>query len=70
MSKKGHEMNREMIRALKADGEKLRQLTGEDHGPFEIPDAPCLECDGSGWLDDEQTKICCECDGTGLEADE
>lgn len=24
----------EMQRALEADGEKLRQLTGEDHGPF------------------------------------
>jgi hypothetical protein len=28
----------EMHRALAADGEKLRQLTGEDHGPFEIED--------------------------------
>lgn len=27
-------MNREMQRALEADGEKLRQLTGEDHGPY------------------------------------
>jgi hypothetical protein len=26
----------EMQRALEADGEKLRQLTGEDHGPFKI----------------------------------
>ena len=25
----------EMDRALEADGAKLRQLTGEDHGPFE-----------------------------------
>jgi hypothetical protein len=24
----------EMMKALLADGEKLRQLTGEDHGPF------------------------------------
>jgi hypothetical protein len=23
-----------MLKALEADGEKLRQLTGEDHGPF------------------------------------
>lgn len=26
--------NKEMQRALEADGEKLRQLTGEDHGPW------------------------------------
>lgn len=29
----------DMIAALKADGEKLRQLTGEDHGPY-FPDLP------------------------------
>jgi hypothetical protein len=28
----------EMQRALEADGEKLRQLTGEDHGPFKLCD--------------------------------
>ncbi len=38
-------------------------------GDVEIPDGPCLECDGSGWLDDECTDMCCECDGTGI-ADE
>lgn len=27
-------MDREMERALELDGEKLRQLTGEDHGPW------------------------------------
>mgnify|MGYP003509176601 FL=1 len=27
-------MSTEMERALEADGEKLRQLTGEDHGPW------------------------------------
>lgn len=26
----------EMERALEADGEKLRQLTGKDHGPFKL----------------------------------
>lgn len=31
-------MDKEMVKALKADGEKLRQLTGEDHGPFFIDD--------------------------------
>lgn len=34
-------MNREMMKALEADGEKLRQLTGEDHGPWGV-------CDGCG----------------------
>ena len=29
----------EMDRALEADGVKLRQLTGEDHGPFESVEA-------------------------------
>ena len=26
--------SKEMVAALEADGEKLRQLTGDDHGPF------------------------------------
>lgn len=39
-------VDREMMRALEADGEKLRQLTGEDHGPQFFDDCP--ECDGSG----------------------
>jgi hypothetical protein len=33
----------------------------------EMPPGPCLECDGSGWLDDDRTEMCCECDGTGTE---
>jgi phage terminase large subunit GpA-like protein len=40
--------DREMQRALELDGEKLRQLTGEDHGPF------CPSCLGRrevGWFD-------------------
>lgn len=31
---------KEMQRALEADGEKLRQLTGEDHGPHFEHDEP------------------------------
>lgn len=27
-------MDKEMQKALEADGEKLRQLTGKDHGPY------------------------------------
>lgn len=38
----------EMQRALEADGEKLFQLTGEDHGPYFLGDdtafAPCPVC--------------------------
>lgn len=38
----------EMQRALEADGEKLRQLTGEDHGPYFLGEdtsfAPCPVC--------------------------
>lgn len=42
--------DREMQKALEADGEKLRQLTGEDHGPWFVDDephpglAPCPHC--------------------------
>lgn len=41
-----------MQRALEADGEKLRQLTGEDHGPHfpEIRFIACEECQGEGWI--------------------
>lgn len=47
----------EMQRALEADGEKLRQLTGQDHGPFPtVYDepypgyAPCPHCfESSGY---------------------
>jgi len=39
-------MNKETIRALEADGEKLRQLTDEDHGPYWLEE--CDVCNGSG----------------------
>lgn len=45
-------LDRAMMKALEADGEKLRQLTGEDHGPIfladedEISDNPAFEA----WL--------------------
>ncbi len=29
---------KEMMAALAADGEKLRQMTGEDHGPYFVAD--------------------------------
>jgi hypothetical protein len=44
--------DKEMQKALEADGEKLRQMTGEDHGPyffnFEEEDAECWDCGGEG----------------------
>jgi hypothetical protein len=43
-------MDKEMMKALMADGEKLRAMTGEDHGPYFIydeDDAGDLEQD---WL--------------------
>lgn len=30
--------DKDMMRALEADGEKLRQITGEDHGPVFLRD--------------------------------
>ncbi len=34
----------EMMKALEADGEYLRQMTGEDHGPYFFDAAGCIEC--------------------------
>lgn len=36
----------EMMKALEEDGEKLRQLTGEDHGPSFL--VTCEACSGDG----------------------
>lgn len=53
----------EMQRALEADGEKLRQLTGEDHGPF------CPSCLGLGCIEGSSDQgdvwTCDDCNGTG-----
>lgn len=68
----------EMMRALEADGEKLRQMTGEDHGPIWLE--TCPKCDGLGVTlqrvtvyeagcgfphDDTDERKCEECDGLG-----
>ena len=65
---------KEMQRALQADGEKLRQLTGDDHGPEFW--TTCPECYGEGALeiskpqhDDPYFAIsvkCPICNGVGL----
>jgi hypothetical protein len=34
----------EMMKALEKDGEYLRQMTGEDHGPYFIYNAECVQC--------------------------
>lgn len=49
-------LDHEMQRALELDGEKLRQMPGEDHGPWFIEDeypgqAPCPHCfESSGYV--------------------
>ena len=66
--------DREMQRALNADGKKLRQLTGEDHGPVFFN--TCPDCDGEGIIEKprpfpDDPHYCdvlkCEtCNGVGL----
>lgn len=46
-------IDKEMMKALEADGGKLRQMTGEDHGPRFIEGPPqqwfvCDDCAGEG----------------------
>lgn len=33
-------LDKEMQKALEADGDKLLQLTGEDRGPYDVYDLP------------------------------
>ncbi|RVP13116.1 hypothetical protein CN085_19585 [Sinorhizobium meliloti] len=71
--------DKEMQKALQADGEYLRQMTGEDHGPTYL--ATCQECDGEGFFykritvyeagcglphDDMEVIQCGACGGWGL----
>lgn len=61
-------MDEQMLRALEADGEKLRHLTGEDHGPW-TTDEPTRRCDNclhmrletfqSHDAPPEQETVCC-----------
>lgn len=49
----------EMIEALEADGEKLRALTDEDHGPaFFGTRFICPECGGDGEWGEGPTNSC------------
>lgn len=72
------DFDREMQRALELDGEKLLQLTGEDHGPWFLD--TCPDCGGSGVIarrvtvyeagcgfphDDTDERKCEACDGFG-----
>ena len=52
-------MNKEMMRALEADGEKLRQLTGEDHGPWDPDDL--WRCDVCGADTRPGYLVCVQC---------
>jgi hypothetical protein len=69
----------EMMKALEADAEYLRQMTGEDHGPIFF--ATCEACEGLGFIlkrvtvyeagcafphDDTDERQCEECGGCGL----
>jgi hypothetical protein len=38
---KEDQMDEEMMKALEEDGEKMRALTGRDHGPVFLIDAEC-----------------------------
>ena len=48
-------MDRAMMLALEADGEKLRLMTGKDHGPHFLRE--CFHCGdepewvGAGWIE-------------------
>jgi hypothetical protein len=57
------------LKQAKADWENMGTKPAQVPPKIEIPDGPCLECDGSGWLDDDCTDMCCECDGTGVAGD-
>lgn len=65
----------EMDKALELDGEKLRALTGQDHGPFKTSRAICERCEGvGGWNAPQETdadqeppwEICSDCEGSGM----
>ncbi|MEX2739972.1 hypothetical protein AB3480_00735 [Rhizobium mongolense] len=70
--------DKEMQKALEADGEYLRQMTGEDHGPYFL--VTCEACCGDGVFlkrvtvhepgcafphDDTDERKCEACDGYG-----
>lgn len=38
-------MDKEMLAALEADGLKLKQLTGEDHGPWFLEEVEVVDYD-------------------------
>ncbi|MDW9762179.1 hypothetical protein GOB02_21820 [Sinorhizobium meliloti] len=48
--------DKEMQKAIEADGEYLRQMTGEDHGPYFLDDdqedGGCFNCGGEGFVFD------------------
>lgn len=53
-------MDEAMKKALEADGEKLRQLTGEDHGPWPVYD-PESAAAGGPPITTGRVRMCDEC---------
>jgi len=49
----------EMMKALEADGEYLRQMTGEDHGPYFFDVCGCIECGAA--LPSPSDAVCVTC---------
>lgn len=53
--------DKEMMKALEADGEMLRQMTGEDHGPWDLDDDEWLaelEAHEDSLLSEEELEAC------------
>jgi DnaJ-class molecular chaperone len=65
--------DKEMQKALEADGDKLHQLTGADHGPYFLDDwEACEACGGDGEIlkykpqpDDPEFATVHQCDACG-----
>jgi hypothetical protein len=54
--------NKEMQRALKADGDKLHQLTGEHHGPVFIDEPQMWTCPKCHFLNSHMERRCIMCE--------
>jgi hypothetical protein len=62
------EFDREMMAALEADGEYLRQMTGQDHGPYFFDAPGCIECGAA--LPSPSDAVCETCLQTARDAAE
>jgi len=65
--KKEQTMDKDMQKALAADGEKLKQLTGKDHGPYFVQSSEavverfftCLKCQAHWSLQSDDPGVEC-----------